>query len=53
MVQIDSPTPGVECSQLPKSLRATALPSGSDGNIYLDEKQVDLRLDESPGSDQK
>jgi hypothetical protein len=26
---------------------------GADGNIYLDEKQVDLALDESPGADRK
>ena len=26
---------------------------GADGNIYLDEKQVDMVLDESPGTDLK
>jgi hypothetical protein len=37
-------------SEPPKDL---CFHQGADGNIYLDEKRVDLVLDESTGTDQK
>jgi hypothetical protein len=37
-------------SEPPKEL---VFHQGADGNIYLDEKQVDMVLDESSGTDQK
>jgi hypothetical protein len=37
-------------SEAPKEL---VFHQGADGNIYLDEKRVDMVLDESPGTDEK
>jgi hypothetical protein len=43
----------MEARTLSEPPRELCFHQGADGNIYLDEKQVDLVLDESPGTDQK
>ena len=42
----------MEAKTLSEPPRALCFHQGADGNIYLDEKQVDLVLDKSPGTDQ-
>jgi len=41
-----------EARTLSEPPEALCFHQGADGNIYLDEKQVDIVLDESPGIDQ-
>jgi hypothetical protein len=43
----------MEARTLSEPPRELCFHQGADGNIYLDEKQVDLVLDESAGTDQK
>jgi hypothetical protein len=42
----------MEARTLSERPEALCFHQAADGNIYLDEKQVDLVLDESPGIDQ-
>ena len=43
----------MEARTLSEAPRELCFHQGADGNIYLDEKQVNLVLDASPGTDQK
>ena len=43
----------MEANTLSEPPEALCFHQGVDGNIYLDEKQVDLVLVESPGTDRK
>jgi hypothetical protein len=43
----------MEARTLSEPSKALVFHQGSDGNIYLDDEQVDLVLDESPGTDHR
>jgi len=43
----------MEARTLSEPPKALCFHQGADGNIYLDEKQVELVLDDSPGNEQK
>jgi len=43
----------MEARSLSEPPKGLVFHQGIDGNIYLDEKRVELVLDESPGTDQK